>query len=133
MNTPLRQRKRNNDLRNSHQGSVLNSNESDPFASSARRSNPISLSLQFSDTPLRRPPKKDTVGDVVEDEEKIEQTIQEAQIDDFEIWDWIEVKFSGATKRRVLLSLEKHDLTLQAGIQESEDQSSRKSERNGPE
>jgi len=43
------------------------------------------------------------------------------EIECFEFWDWVEIKFKGISEAQVMESLKYHNLFLEAGIQESED------------
>lgn len=45
-------------------------------------------------------------------------------IDHFEVWDWVEIKYNGLKEEQVMESLEHYGLFIEAGIQESEDNAS---------
>ena len=50
-----------------------------------------------------------------------EEDFIKTQIDNFEVWDWVEIKFHGLTEAQTVASIAHYDLYLEAGIQESED------------
>ena len=50
-----------------------------------------------------------------------EEDFLKTEIDSFEFWDWVEIKFNGVTEAQVMKSLNDWNLYLEAGIQDSDD------------